>query len=340
MVHARDQAALDLLLAGRIGEAEFRRRIRYREEWGYPWSEPARLLRTARRLGVPVVGLDIPPRGGVADLALRDRVAAERLALQIGRRGRPGRLVVVFGEAHLARPHLPRRLAAAAPRPLRIVRVLHDLELRRPARGWLSAGPNTFARQALPEGARARSEAATYRRWARDVPDPGEIDLPLLVHGLIDNAAGWLGVDPRRCRLGPGRWLADLYPPVHGPGGERNAVRAMGQAGVPRHEAAALLERARQAGALYVPTANVMLVARVDLAAITLESCAFLRAAVAGRAGTRAERPPADEAAERALLVSIARDLGAALAPAGRPTRSAAGGRVPRRRSRRWLTVG
>ena len=76
----------------------------------------ARLLRAARDLGIPAHGLDIPPRGGARDLALRDRVAAERIATQLLGPARSRRGVVVFGEAHLATPHLVSAVLAAAAR--------------------------------------------------------------------------------------------------------------------------------------------------------------------------------------------------------------------------------
>ncbi len=221
MIHARDQRALDDYFARRCGADELRRRIRWREEWGYAWAPSGDLLRAARDARVPAYGLDIPPRGGASDLRPRDRVAAARIAERL-RRDPLRRLVVVFGEAHLAARHLPAAIARAARRPVRVVRVFHDLDVPPAARetGWLRGGDGVFARQDLPPAARRRALLATWRRWERDVPAPGEVDAARLVHLLAEAQAESLGLDLRRTRTGRARWLADDLPEVVTPAPE------------------------------------------------------------------------------------------------------------------------
>lgn len=290
MIHARDQHALDDYLAGRIEAAELRALIRYHEEWGYPWSAAGRLLDVARRRRVPVFGLDVPPRGGARDLALRDRVAAERIAalLDGGRR----RVAVVFGEAHLAADHLPAAIAARLTRVPRTLRVFHDVEIARGGahRGWLRAPGGLLARQRLPQGSRARALAATWRRWAADVPEHDEIDLPHLVHALIEAQADALGVDLRRTRVGPAARLADRLPAVFGPREVGRARRLLLRRGLSHGEARHRLDEAAHAGALYEPRANAILLRDPGLGPVALVAATWLGSALARADGPRASR--------------------------------------------------
>ncbi len=302
MVHARDQHALDDYLAGRIESAELRELIRYHEEWGYPWAAAGRLLETARRLGVPVHGLDVPPRGGVRDLALRDRVAAERVAalLDGGRR----RVAVVFGEAHLAADHLPGAIASRLARVPRTVRVFHDVELGPGAarRGWLRAPGGLFARQRLPAGSRARALAATWRRWAADVPGHDDLDLPHLVHSLIEAQADALGVDLRRARAGPALRLADRLPTVFGPRESGRARRLLRRRGLTRAESERRLAEAAAAGALYDARANAILLRDPGLGPVALVAATWLGRVLARTDGAGAR---ARDAATLALAFIV-----------------------------------
>lgn len=299
MVHTRDQRVLDQFLAGDIGAPVFRRRIRYREEWGYPWSAPAALLKTARDTRCEVRALDLPPRGGVRDLARRDRAAAERIAHWY-RSAPPGmRLVVLFGEAHLASRHLPAALAQAFDRAARrmpagakgraprVARVLHDLEhgpadLFAGSGAWLAAPGGLFARQAMARGARRTALARTWRAWAREEPRPDDFDRALLVHELISAEAEAVGIDPRTRRRGPARWLADELPEVFGPQDLALAARVLRSAGHDADAVSALIARATGAGAHYDARANVVLFPGEDFAAAALASARWLAGALCG----------------------------------------------------------
>ncbi len=301
MVHARDQHALDAYLAGRIGRRELARRIRYEEEWGYPFAPVIRLLARARERGLTVVGLDIPPRGTADDLGLRDRVAAERIAARHDSATGPrSRWVVLYGEAHLAEPHLPRAISRRLPPEARVMRVFHDLPVAEDAGSrFLSSGQGVFACRRVPPAARARALAAVYRRWAASVPQPTEIDVPLVVHELIDGHAHCLDIDPRRRLIGPALWLADAYPSVYAPGERSRAMRHLREAGVTGAAARAVLERAERDGTAFEGRANVTVVSRPDVAAISSSGAAWLDGVLAPAAG--AAPCPAHVAAAAAL---------------------------------------
>ncbi len=299
MVHARDQAALDRFLAGRIDEAELRRLIRHEVEWGYPWAASARLLRRARRGGAQALGLDLPPRGGVESLARRDRAAAERIAALAEALGPRGTVVVVFGEAHLAAPHLPRALARHGIAGEALVRIFHDLdEGPGAAAAWRRANGATFARRRAAPGARGPAFARVVRRWAREEPAAPGLDVPLFVHGLIDAMARGAGIDPRATRAGRARWLADLFPVVFGPGERGRFADWLAGTRALATPVRAALEAAEARGASFVPEANAIYLARPSLMAALAAGALFLAGAL------RPGRGPAERAA---FAVGLAR---------------------------------
>lgn len=275
MVHARDQHALDAWSRKKIGERELRARIRYREEWAYPFAGPRALLRRARKVGASIHGLDLPPRGSVESLVLRDRVVAERMLHQLAAQPKP-RLLVVFGEAHLAQPHLPRqlerRLKQAPFRGLRILRCYADLPELSGRRGqWFRSDGKTFAFRGTPQ-ARGRALTAVYGRWADDALSASELDLGLVVHELIDTIAFWLGIDPRRHRIRPATFLADRYPAVYGPDERARAVRHLREVGLSRSEA----DRTWPQTSTFCREARAVLIGQLVIPELAITSAEFL----------------------------------------------------------------
>ncbi len=123
MIPSDQQAALDRFQSGKLSRDEFLDLIRYEESWGFPFSNYEPLLHWARNRGVPVLALNRPDAlPGKADLHERDRWAAGLLTdlfLDAGHgapRGR--RAIVLYGELHVARCHLPARLHEVSRRAL------------------------------------------------------------------------------------------------------------------------------------------------------------------------------------------------------------------------------
>jgi hypothetical protein len=115
LVYTRQQDILDRRQDGSIDDRTFLRRIHYREEWGYPWDGFRDLLDRARTLGIPVIALDRSPRGGFDGLRRRDAHAARGIATVLSQRPRSA-MLVLFGESHLARGHVPREVERALAR--------------------------------------------------------------------------------------------------------------------------------------------------------------------------------------------------------------------------------
>jgi hypothetical protein len=314
-VHTLQQGALDSRQAGQLDDASFLRRIRYAEEWGFPWAGYRALLDQSRALGVPVFALDRSPRGGAAQLRARDEHAARRI-VRILTEGRAARLLVFFGESHVTPLRLPRRVGTLGARAGIVgpfVTVLQDPE----GAYWESlktgSAPPRFAD--LGDGCLAVFHTAPLERYERyrQVLDRwrgegfGEFDSDLTpaVHHLIDLLARWLHVRPERRRIRyDGGWsesLRDGYPEVYsGPDAAdmlRTILREHGRSPEEVEEAAA---RFRERGALYEPRSNAFFLERFLPGAAAGEAARFLRAALGGRLFRRAENDAAGDPAERA----------------------------------------
>jgi hypothetical protein len=131
---SRDQRLIDLWANREISESELRRRIRFDLDWGYDWAPFYALLDTARECGAMVRALDCLPRGDLRNIAVRDRHAAERLE-EVRGQIPDARIVVLFGESHLAPNHLPALLRKCCPQD-RILTVLQNVD----ALCWQAAG--------------------------------------------------------------------------------------------------------------------------------------------------------------------------------------------------------
>jgi uncharacterized iron-regulated protein len=118
----KHQKAVDGYLGGRISEKSFRRRLEEHDHWEFGgWHNFRELFEIAKRRGYRVVGIDSSGHGPAgATLKARDDYAARIIGKE--RKARPDALVMVLiGELHIAKEHLPAAVATrskAAERPL------------------------------------------------------------------------------------------------------------------------------------------------------------------------------------------------------------------------------
>lgn len=309
-LYTRQQPLLDARQEGRLSDPEFLRRVHYREEWGYPWDGFRDLLDRARELGVPVVALDAPPRGGFEGLRRRDQHAARRIAAVLAAERR-ARMVVLFGESHLSPGHIPglvERLLRRE-RALRAVTVFQDPDvlywslLRQggPVPPAVELSPGSFAVFRSSPLARYEAYRQVLDRWRGDVPAEEEVDLTPAVHHLIRSLLGWLGIRADRYRLrhhgGWGEDLVDAFPEVYGGADAADLLRPIledhGRTPSELREAERLFA---ERGALYDARANTLFLSRYLPGNAAGEAARFLRAALSGRlfrGGDDETAPPA-----------------------------------------------
>jgi len=228
-IYTRQQRQLDRRQQGLIGDATFLRRIHYLEEWGYPWAGFGTLLDRARDLGLTVHALDVPPRGGFAGLARRDEHAARRI-VSILEVEPATRLIVVYGESHLSRNHIPRRVQAHLARrgmSRTSTTVFQDpdtlywklVSIGDPLPEAVRLSPGAYAVFHGSPLSKYESYRQVLERWRGDVPPDGDVDLTPAVHHLIGVLLGWLGIRSDRFRVrhraGWSDDLPDAFPEVY-----------------------------------------------------------------------------------------------------------------------------
>ncbi len=298
LVYTRQQEILDRRQEGAIDDASFLRRIHYREEWGYPWEGFKDLLDRARSLGVPVIALDRPPRGGFDGLRRRDAHAARGIAAVLAQKPRSS-MLVLFGESHLARGHVPRevdRILARTGLKRRAVTVFQDpepvywSELSRskdvPEAVRFDGG--AFAVFHTPPLARYETYRQVLDRWRGETPPDEAVDLTPAVHHLIDTLVGWMAIRPDRHRVRHrAGWVDDLrdaYPEVYSGSEARQFLGPIlaehGRRAVEIRDARKMLA-AREA--LYDSRANTFFLARYLPGPAAGEAARFLRVALSGR---------------------------------------------------------
>jgi hypothetical protein len=313
LVYTRQQDILDRRQDGSIDDRTFLRRIHYREEWGYPWEGFRDLLDRARALGVPVIALDRSPRGGFDGLRRRDAHAARGIAAVLSERPRSA-MLVLFGESHLARGHVPRevdRVLARRGVACRGVTVFQDPEpvywsaLSRsqtvPEAVRFDGG--AFAVFHTPPLARYESYRQVLERWRGEIPSDEDVDLTPAVHHLIDTLVGWMAIRPDRHRVRHrAGWVDDLrdaYPEVYsGP----DARQFLGPLLAEHGRSASEIRDARRMliarDALYDARSNTFFLVRYLPGPAAGEAARFLRVALSGRLHRDAEVGTVD-AAER-----------------------------------------
>ncbi|NDD92240.1 hypothetical protein EBZ37_09160, partial [bacterium] len=122
-VPSHRQPELDAYQAGLMEAATFLQKIRYREDWGFPWENYAPLLDWARRTGVQMLALNRPRElpywkervTDGDDLLERDRWAAgviTDLFSSLDPRAPRPKVVVLYGELHVGGRHIPANLEA------------------------------------------------------------------------------------------------------------------------------------------------------------------------------------------------------------------------------------
>ena len=124
MIPSSYQKVLDDFQAGKIAVKTFHELIHYQEQWGFPWENYAPIFEWAHRHRVRLIALNRPKEflpgstmlrrvGRKGELHDRDQWAAGLITdyfhEQKGKKPKP-KMIVIYGELHLARNHLPRQM--------------------------------------------------------------------------------------------------------------------------------------------------------------------------------------------------------------------------------------
>ena len=285
-IFARDQHILDEWRAGDIDDGELRERIRFDRDWGYEWEPFLQLLRAGRSCAQAVYGLDCMPRGDLRKIAARDRHAAAKIA-EIRAKHPEARVVVLFGESHLAPNHLPLHLHAQLP-TARVLTVLQNVDTLY----WRAAGERCDRVDAVQVtddvvcvfNASPLEKYESYRlcieRWRHERPCTP--DLAPTVYTLVDALARFLNIDEYSSVAGQPRCLVDLVPEVCARSSEESLLRLLDRRHITGAEREQLLECLRERGVAYVARLNTILLLRLDMPELAEEVSRFVHHACRG----------------------------------------------------------
>jgi len=334
MIFARDQRFVDEWQQGNLGEEELRQRTRYDQEWGYDWEPTRELLVRARGAGALVRGLDCLPRGDLRRIARRDRHAALEIA-DIRFEHPEAKIVVLFGESHLAPEHLPKLLGAALPES-RVLTILQNVD----ALYWQASGEPRDAVRAVRVdektvcvfNATPLEKYERYRlcieRWKQE--RPGAPDVAPTFYNLVSALLRFLKLDEED-GFGRARFEAELLPSVISieEGNDLSSVlerpqRAILSAGpatrqpISEVEISTIRDRLRRAGICYLPALNTVLVRRFEIGWAAEEAARFVCCAGWGEVGLPEAGTAGEKAFYRACLQHALVEYGARVLCPGR----------------------
>jgi len=137
LIPSRYQKTIDRYLSRKISLASLHDEIHYQEEWGFPWQNYAPIFEWALYNQIPIIALNRPRELNPVDadrdareLERRDEWTAGVLTDQITAHHR--KIFVLYGELHVSRNHLPKRLEQIAKpflkRKIRSVSIHQDLD--------------------------------------------------------------------------------------------------------------------------------------------------------------------------------------------------------------------
>lgn len=280
MVYGRQQRVLDRFLRDEISEKEFLRRIRYELEWGYDWESFRAIFQVAREYNIPVFGIDCEPRSGFRYIRRRDNYASTRIA-DIVEKNPGAKVVVVIGESHLARAHLPGKVQqklrrrSLERRSLIVLQNLEGIYWQLVERGLQHAevvrlAPDAFCVfNASPIG-KYEAYRQVLDRWRGENEDDSAVDLAPTVYNIIDTILDFLQVNKYTYCLrkagGFTEFLVDAYPEVYGPGDYPAFRRVLKGNRFSAEETDEILEHVRKKGSCYVPRLNAIFLGQFDLA--------------------------------------------------------------------------
>ncbi len=303
MVYSRNQPLLNAWMRGEITEEEFLRRIRYDAEWGYEWEGFRGLFTTAMEFGISVFGIDSGPRGGFKYINKRDAFAAEKI-VQLFQSFPDAKIFVIFGESHLAKNHLPRKVkerlkkANLEKREIVIVQNIDALYWERMRKGLeyadvVEVSPGRYCVFNSSLIAKYESYRQTLERWKNF--DDEDVDLTPTLYNMIDTILKFLEIDKFSYVLkkddGYKEYLVDVFPEVYS-GSEKDFVKNLLLAKkYPKKEIDTIKDHIAKNGSCFVPGLNAIIIGKLDVRHGGEEAAHFINKALKGEIGLREEKP-------------------------------------------------
>ncbi|HEY2932368.1 MAG TPA: ChaN family lipoprotein [Acidobacteriota bacterium] len=296
--YTRNQAALDQYVSGQISEQAFLRRIRFSLEWGYDWKCYSPIIDVCRRLHIPICGVDSPPRNDLRMIARRDAAAARKIVDMLHRWPK-SKVVVIFGEAHLASSHLPEKvnsMLGSESGKVTSLTILQNIDKIY----W------QLSREGIEDSEQVRIRPGVYcvfnsnpflkyesyyralERWKGEMGAEGEDEICLTtsVYNLIDVVAKFIRVDKFQHSLeregGGAELFVDAYPEIYSQDEAEDFPRILSGSGLRPDEIEAVIAHVKIRGSCYVARANAIFLGAFDPVHAAEEAAHFVNFACKG----------------------------------------------------------
>jgi hypothetical protein len=126
-IQQHHQNAVNEYLANYLTAEELRDKIDFEKHWPFSWNNYRELLTCAKQLKIPVLALNISGRKKkAASLRDRDIAASNKISDEILSH-KNSTVFILYGELHLAQPHLPRELRISLKRQARLLTVHQNI---------------------------------------------------------------------------------------------------------------------------------------------------------------------------------------------------------------------
>jgi hypothetical protein len=280
MIYGHQQRFLDRFMSGDMPEDEFLRRVRYDLEWGYDWQSFRPLFEVAREYSLPVFGIDCEPRHGFRHIRKRDGYAASRITDIVEKN--PGtRVLVIVGESHLGRTHLPGRVDQLLRRKrlqcrsLLVVQNLEALywqliEQGQHHRDVVRVSPDAYCVFNASPLEKYEAYRQVLDRWKGEQDEDSEVDLTPTVYNIIDTILDFLGINKyTTCLRREGQcseYLVDVFPEVYGPAETAAFRRILRGAHLDNEAVDEILDHVQRKGSCFVPRLDAIFLGQFDLA--------------------------------------------------------------------------
>jgi uncharacterized iron-regulated protein len=295
MVFGRSQRILDRWMEGEMADEEMLRRIRYHLDWGYEWESFRRVLQVARERGVTVHGVDCEPRAGFRFIRKRDQYAAQRL-VSILQNDPEAKVVVVFGESHVATGHLPARVRELLKRSnlerreLIVVQNVERIYWQLAEQGHhhvevVRCSPSRFCVFNASPLAKYEAYRQTIERWKVEGEDDEQLDLTPTVYNMIDTILKFLRIDKYRHRLAGAaepELLVDAFPEVYSDMDLSQFRQTLRRSRFRDEEISEIEFHVERNGSCYIPRINAIYIGRFNLAHGGEEAAHFVNMALRG----------------------------------------------------------
>jgi len=270
-----NQRLLDKYLENSISESDFLKRVRYHQEWGMPWEWYSPIFELARKYHLPVYAVDCAPRNQLRYISRRDNYAAEKI-FDIVTDHPDSKVIVIHGESHLAKNHLPGK----------VEKIFSENKI--PARKKLILVQNIdriywqLAVNGVPHEDAVKLDDEKYcivnitpivkyehylqllDRWKQVYPDDDDIDLSPTVYHMIDTILNFLKIDKFSFEIQDASnesWLLiDIFPEVFSYENFESFVSILRSNKLDESHIEEIILHAQRHGSSYIPKLNCIFI--------------------------------------------------------------------------------